>query len=122
VGIAVAVVLVLLGSLGFVIMSRQRMKIANELRLNQQNQKVSETEQALMQVALRNQQLEEEHLKNQLEIKTQELSAHTLHVIQKNQLLQKLYLRLEETLKDDRKNVSKNLKQIMQEINQSFYP
>ncbi|PAC32191.1 hypothetical protein [Flectobacillus sp. BAB-3569] len=82
-GIAVAVVLVLLGSLGFVIMSRQRMKIANELRLNQQNQKVSETEQALMQAALRNQQLEEEYLKNQLEIKTQELSAHTLHVIQK---------------------------------------
>ncbi|NBA77080.1 tetratricopeptide repeat protein [Emticicia sp. ODNR4P] len=120
VGIAVAVVLVLLGSLGFVIMSRQRMKIANELHLNQQNQKVSETEQALMQAALRNQQLEEEYLKNQLEIKTQELSAHTLHVIQKNQLLQKLYLRLEETLKDDRKNVSKNLKQIMQEIHQSF--
>jgi len=41
-----------------------------------------------MEVALRNKVLEEENLKNLLEIKSKELSSHTLHVIQKNQLLE----------------------------------
>ena len=55
-----------------------------------------------MEVELKNKQLEEEHLKQQLETKTQELSSYTLHVIRKNQLLEDLRAKLDEMIKDDK--------------------
>lgn len=119
-GISGVIVIALLIILGFVAINRQKMKIKNQHYINEQKQKVFEKEQDLMAAALKNKQLEEENLKNLLETKTKELSTHTLHVIQKNQLLEKLYQRLEKIVKDDRKNSQRNLRQIMQDINQSF--
>ncbi len=120
IGFAIGIVTLLLAALATVIISRQRLKIKSERILNEEKNHVFETQKALMEVALRNKVLEEENLKNLLEIKTKELSSHTLHVIQKNQLLEKLYHRLEEMIKDDRRDPKRQLRQIMQEINQSF--
>lgn len=120
IGFAIGIVTILLAALATVIISRQRLKIKSERFLNEEKNHVYETQKTLMEVALRNKVLEEENLKNLLEIKTKELSSHTLHVIQKNQLLEKLYHRLEEMIKDDRRDPKRQLRQIMQEINQSF--
>ena len=120
IGFAAAIVMLLLAILGGVIINKQRMYIQNERSVSEQKQKVFEKEQELVQVALRNRQLEEEQLKQELEIKSRELTTHTLHIIQKNQVLEKLYQRLEEISKDDRKNTQKNIQKIMLEIQDNF--
>ena len=79
--------LLLLASLGAVVISRQRLKIRNERLLSETSQQVLRTQNDLMQAELQNRQLASENLTYQLELKSQELTSHTLHIIQKNQVL-----------------------------------
>jgi tetratricopeptide (TPR) repeat protein len=120
IGFAATIVMLLLAILGGVVINKQRIYIQNEHLVNEQKRKVFEKEQELVQVALRNRQLEEEQLKQELEIKSRDLTTHTLHIIQKNQVLEKLYQRLEEISKDDRKNTQRNIQKIMTEIQDNF--
>ncbi|WP_338868322.1 tetratricopeptide repeat protein [Spirosoma sp. SC4-14] len=117
---ATAVVLLLIGILAAVIISRQRLKIRNEQALNQQNQQIFQTQNQLMQVALKNKQLEEENLKSQLELKSKELTTHTLQIIQKNQVLEELRNDLTTILKDDKRDQKKQLRQLVQKISLNF--
>lgn len=103
---AVIVVIVLLMVLGSLIISRQRLKIRNARILAEQDKRRYETAQERMQAELENRKIE--------------LSTHTLHIIQKNQLLEDLRNRLDEMLKDDRRDQKKQLKQLLQQINHSF--
>lgn len=118
--IAAGIVLVLSGILGAVIISRQRLKIRNEQALNQQNQQIFQTQNELMQVELKNQQLEEENLKGQLDLKSKELTTHTLQIIQKNQVLEELKEDLNAILKDDKRDQKKQLRQLVEKISQNF--
>ncbi|MVM29230.1 tetratricopeptide repeat protein [Spirosoma sp. HMF4905] len=118
--IAASVVLVLIGILGAVIISRQRLKIRNEQAINQQNQQIFQTQNELMQVELKNQQLEEENLKGQLELKSKELTTHTLQIIQKNQVLEEIKEDLTAILKDDKRDQKKQLRQLVQKISLNF--
>lgn len=108
-GIGVSIVIVLLVILGAVTISRQRLKIKTERAVNEQNQ-----------VALRYKHLEEEKLKSTLEVRSKELSAHTLHLIQKNQLLEELRGTLNEIVNDDKRDQKKQLKQLIQKISINF--
>ncbi|RYD92802.1 MAG: tetratricopeptide repeat protein, partial [Sphingobacteriales bacterium] len=67
VAISAGVIACLAVLLGISIISRQRLKIKNEQKLHEQNRQV---------------------LKGELELKGKELTSHTLHLIQKNQLLE----------------------------------
>lgn len=104
--VAVIIVIVLLIVLGTVIISRQRLKIRHAEILAEQDKQQYETQKEKMQAEL-------EHRK-------MELSAHTLHIIQKNQVLEQLQQRLDEMVKDDRRDQKKQLKQLQQQINHSF--
>ena len=87
-----------------------------------------------MEAELARKQLEEERLKRELEIdrkeldvKSQELevkrkglTSYTLHVIQKNQLLESLRDRLAFLVKEDKRDQKKQLTQLIQQINQNF--
>lgn len=118
--IAVVLVVLLLIVLGAVIISRQRLKINNEQALNEQNRHIYEKGKELLQAELRNQYLEEEKLKSTLEVRSKELSAHTLHLIQKNQLLEELKIKLNEIVLDDKRDQKKQLKQLTQMISLNF--
>lgn len=118
--IAGILVIVLLSILGAVIISRQRLKISKEKTLNAQNKDLYEKNRELMQAELRNKQLEEETLKANLEMRSKELSAHTLHLIQKNQLLEELRGKLNEIIADEKRDQRKQLKQLAQKINLNF--
>ncbi|RZK69639.1 MAG: tetratricopeptide repeat protein [Pedobacter sp.] len=48
-----------------------------------------------------------------LELKSKELTSHTLHLIQKNQLLEELKSKLSEMIKDDKRDQRKELKQVI---------
>lgn len=92
IAIAAGVIVVLAGLLAFSIISRQRLKIKNEQKLHEQNQ---------------------HSLKGELELKSKELTSHTLHLIQKNQLLEDLKNKLNVIVKDDKRDQRKELKQLL---------
>jgi len=118
--VAGIVVIVLLIILGWVIISRQRFKIRGERILGEHNRHVYETQHNLMQAELRNKQLLEDKLMRELEIKRKGLATYTLHVIQKNQLLEELRDRLGTLVKDDKRDQKKQLQQLVQQINVNF--
>ncbi|SFD54868.1 Tetratricopeptide repeat-containing protein [Chitinophaga sp. CF118] len=120
IAISTIIVILLLLVLGWVIISRQRLKIRNAVTLALQNQQIHEAQQALMQTALENKQLQENKLVQDLEVKGKELTSHTLHVIQKNQLLEDLRNRLELMVKDDKRDQKKQIQQLIQQINLNF--
>ncbi|MCX6216698.1 tetratricopeptide repeat protein [Spirosoma sp.] len=117
---ASGVVLLLIGVLGVVVISRQRLKIRNERATNQQNQQIYQTQHELMQVALKNKQLQEENLKGQLELKSKELTTHTLQIIQKNQVLEEIKNDLATILKDEKRDQKKQLRALVDKISLSF--
>jgi tetratricopeptide (TPR) repeat protein len=92
IAVAAGVIAVLVTLLGFSIISRQRLKIKNEQKLHEQSQ---------------------QGLQNQLELKSKELTSHTLHLIQKNQLLEDLKSKLNAIVKDDKRDQRKELKQLL---------
>lgn len=120
IAIATTIVILLLLVLGWVIISRQRLKIRNADILALQNKQMHDAQQELMQTALENKQLLENKLVQDLEIKGKELTSHTLHVIQKNQLLEDLRNRLEIMAKDDKRDQKKQIQQLIQQINLNF--
>ncbi|BAV06516.1 hypothetical protein FLA_2535 [Filimonas lacunae] len=120
IAIATVIVLCLLIILGRVTISRQRLKIKNADIVAQQHQQMHETQQELMQSALTNKELQEDKLRQELELKVKELTSHTLHVIQKNQLLDDLRTRLEAMAKDDKRDQRKQIQQLIQQINLNF--
>ncbi|MBC8085029.1 MAG: tetratricopeptide repeat protein [Hymenobacter sp.] len=119
--VAVVGVGILLVVLGGVIISRQRLKIRSGQALSEQNERMYGTQRELMQLELRNKALEEESLKQELAVRSRELSTHTLHVIQKNQLLEELRGQLGELVKDDKRDQKKQLKQLLHQISQNFH-
>ena len=113
-------VLLLLAGLGAVVISRQRLNIRNERVLSETSQQILRTQNELMQVELQNKQLASENLTYQLELKSKELTSHTLHIIQKNQVLENLRDQLTTILHDDKRDQRKQLKQVVKKIGESF--
>jgi tetratricopeptide (TPR) repeat protein len=118
--VAIIIVILLLVAMSILIISRQRLKLRNEQILSMQHRQIFETEKELMETALQNKQLQEGKLKEELEARARELTTHTLHLIQKNQLLEELRVRLDEMVKDDKRDQKKQLKQLLSQINHSF--
>ncbi|MFC4209697.1 tetratricopeptide repeat protein [Pedobacter lithocola] len=110
------IVVLLTVVLGFVIFSRQRLKLKDQRMLA----KHKEIEHDLTSLELKNLQLEEQNLKQQLEVKTRELSTHTLNLIKNNQFLENLRSTLQAMVKDDKRDQKKQMNMILAEINQSF--
>lgn len=120
ISIATGIVVILVIALAVLIISRQRLKIRNEQKLRAQHKQVYEAQNLLMEVELKNKKLEEEHLKQQLETKTQELSSYTLHVIRKNQLLEDLRAKLDEMIKDDKRDQRKQIRALSEQIGEGL--
>lgn len=118
--VAVIIVVILLIVLGWVTISRQRMKIHSERIQSEQNRQMHEAQHELMQVELANKQLQEDKLVQELEVRRKGLTTYTLHVIQKNQLLENLRDRLAFLVKEDKRDQKKQLQQLIQQINQNF--
>jgi tetratricopeptide (TPR) repeat protein len=146
--VSVVIVIVLFVVLGIAIISRQRLKIKNEQFVHDREREMLETQNKLNEAELKaktleeeklkteilnrqlereklfaeikNRDLEEETLKQLIDTKTKELSTHTLHIIQKNHLLENLKGRLEAIAKEDKRDQKKPIREIIQQINQNF--
>ncbi len=120
ISIAVTVVVLLLAAIGWVMFSRQKLKIANARTISERDRNVYNTQKELMQRELENQQLKEEKLIRELDSKYKGLTSSTLHIIEKNQLLENLHSRLTGMVKDDKRDQKKQLQQLIQQINMNF--
>lgn len=118
--VATIVIIVLLVIAGLLMLSRHRIKLKAEKQVSQQNIAILETEKQLIEAGLKNKNMEEIQLKQEIELKSKELSTHVLHIIQKNQVLETLKAQLEELVKDDKRDQKKQLKQLITQINQDF--
>lgn len=113
---AIVTVVLLLIILGIVIFSRQRLKLKDQKALGRQR----EVEHELVHLELKNQQLEDENLKHELEVKSRELSTHTLNLIKNNKFLEELRNTLQTMVKDDKRDQKKQMQQLINQINDSF--
>lgn len=114
---ASVIILVLLLFVAVLIYLRQKLKIRTEKEMREKQQHIFQTENGLLETELKNKALEESKLKEQLEVKSKELSSHILHLIQKNEALESIKTALNELLKDDKRDHKKHLKQLVYKIN-----
>lgn len=102
ISIAVVVVVILLIVMFILTISRQRLKL-------RENTAIAEKNEQLQQAQL-----------EQLELKSKELTTHTLQVIQHNHFLESLRLKLDEMIKEDKRDQKKQLQQLVRQINQNI--
>lgn len=119
----------------FVIIWRQRMRIKSDRRNLKAQELVLETKQQLMQVELdnarlresklssdlQNQYLLERELQQELELRSQSLSSHTLQLIEKNGLLESLQQSLLKAIKAEGAEKNKQLREVSRQIDFSFH-
>lgn len=102
--VSIVVVVILLIVMGLLTISRQRLKLRENNAVVEKNKQLSLAQQT------------------QLELKTKELTTHTLQVIQHNQFLESMRNTMEEMIKEDKRDQKKQMqqlvKQIMQHMNQ----
>lgn len=99
--VAVVIVILLLIVLGLVIFSRQRLKLSESMVIAEKNAQLADAQRV------------------QLELKSKELTSHTLQVIQHNQFLDAMRSRLNEMVNDDKRDHKKQMQQIIQQIDQN---
>jgi len=120
ISVSIAVVIILLVLIGLIMFSRQKLKITNTRAIGERDRNMYHTQKELMQKELENRQLKEEKLLRELDAKYKGLTSSTLHIIEKNQLLENLRNRLTIMAKDDKRDQKKQLQQLIQLINMSF--
>ncbi|MDX2283376.1 MAG: tetratricopeptide repeat protein [Bacteroidia bacterium] len=91
--------LVLLATIALLIFRQQRWSIRNGQLIAERNRQIFAQEQALLRAEIENRRLNELRLGEELAAKSSSLSAHTLHTIRKNQVLDQIRSRLQATLK-----------------------
>lgn len=102
ISVAVVVVIVLLVVMGLLTISRQRLKLRENTAIVEKNEQLNRAQQ------------------EQLELKSRELTTHTLQVIQHNQFLESMRSKLDEMISDDKRDQKKQLQQLVKQINQNI--
>lgn len=96
-----------------------------QMRRNQEASKVQnallQANNELMQQKLNNQMLEENRLQQELEIKSKNLTAHTLHLIGKNKILDEVKEQLTNVINKDKRNLSQRLSKLIKQIEINIY-
>ncbi|MFD2034795.1 tetratricopeptide repeat protein [Belliella marina] len=115
----IILVLVIFG-LSVVIFSRQKLKAAAAEALMLYQKEGMETKQKLIETELNNVLLKEQQMKQELESNTKALTAETLHVIDKNRLMEEIREKLKNTLVDDFREQKKKIRNLVKMIDNNF--
>jgi len=106
--------------LAIIVIRNQRLRLHSERELRDQEGALLKAKQSLMEAELQNKKLEEEQLSRTLEVKAREITMHTLQAIEKNQLLEEMKHSISDIIKSDNRSYKKELKQLLNKINQNF--
>ena len=93
--------LILIVIIGILIYNRQRLKIKKN------------------RTQLENKRLKEDKLEQELEFKNRQLTTHTLHLVQKNEVMKELKAKVSEIRRED-KNINRSLQKLQNMVDYSF--
>ncbi|WP_288373199.1 tetratricopeptide repeat protein [uncultured Algoriphagus sp.] len=111
----VSLILTLLG-LGWVLISRQRLKITATKTTLKKQEELIEIKERLIQTEKENINLLEARMSAEVGAQQKALTAQTLHVIEKNQMLKEIQSKLEDILQKDLKEQKKRLRNLIKQI------
>jgi len=100
--IAVVIVVLLLIVMGALTISRQRFKLRESTAVAEKNAQLHQAQQ------------------EQLDLKSKELTTHTLQVIQHNQFLENMRNKLVEMVNEDKRDQKKQLQELVKQISQNI--
>ncbi|WP_439475519.1 tetratricopeptide repeat protein [Algoriphagus formosus] len=111
----VSLILTLLG-LGWVLISKQRLKITATKTTLKKQEELIEIKERLLQTEKENINLLEARMSAEVGAQQKALTAQTLHVIEKNQMLKEIQSKLEDILQKDIKEQKKRLRNLIKQI------
>ncbi len=118
--VALGSTLFLFALLGGAIISRQRLKIRQNNEAIGQKEEMFMAQTSLIKSELENSQLHEQQLQAELESRSKALTAHALHIMSKNKILEDIQHKLHELLREDMQEQRKRVKAIIKMIENNF--
>lgn len=115
----IVLILLLLG-FSWLIINRKSIQSKAKLQLMQREKEIMLTQQKLIETELSHIQLKDESLRNELELNSKTLTAQTLHVIDKNKMLEGIKHRLQNSLDKDAREQKKNIRNLIKLIEFNF--
>ncbi|WP_373523968.1 tetratricopeptide repeat protein [Aquiflexum sp.] len=115
----VVLMLLLIGT-AWLIISKKSIKSKVDRQLLESEKEMILTQQKLMETELYNIQLKDETLSKELESNAKSLTAQTLHVIDKNKMMEGIRQRLQNSLDKDTKEQKKNIRNLIKMIDFNF--
>lgn len=111
--ISLVAVLLLIIFIGLNIFNRQKLKI-------NQNKRLHEAEKQIMKREIENKVLHEKQLEQEVNLKSKSLTAHTLHIIGKNQMLEEIKSKLKSSLDLEPSKMKKSVRSLIKQIEFNF--
>jgi len=115
----IVLILLLLGS-SWLIISKKNIKAKADKQLLERDKELMLTNQRLMETELSNIKLKDEALLMELESNTKSLTVKTLHVIDKNKILELIRRKLHDSLDKDAREQKKNIRNLIKMIDFNF--
>jgi tetratricopeptide (TPR) repeat protein len=115
----IILVLVIIGS-SMLFYTRHKLKAEAAEALLMYQKEVAANKQKLIEIELRNSQLKEEKMMQDMESNSKALAAETLHVIDKNRLMEEIREKLKTTLVHDSKEQKKKIRNLIKMIDNNF--
>lgn len=112
--------LFLLSGIGFLVYNRQKLKLSGSRALLEEQEKLLELKERLIQSEKENINLLESKMAVEVESQSKALSAQTLHLIEKNQMLEIIRQRLFASLETDPKEQKKRIRNLIKQIDHNF--
>lgn len=112
-------VVVLVG-LALAMINRQKLKIRNSRALLDRQQELLEIKEKLIASEKENINLLEARMATEVEAQSKALTAQTLHVLDKNQMLEEIQEKLKKILEEDPKEQKKKIRNLIKQIDYNF--
>ena len=111
---------ILLSVLGWVILNRQKLKIKSNRELLQRQEEILLVKEQLINTEKENLKLLELKMEAEDRAHSKSLTAQTLHVIDKNQMLEDIQAKLKSILEEDPKEQKKRIRNLIKQIDFNF--
>ncbi|GHM99691.1 hypothetical protein WSM22_11810 [Cytophagales bacterium WSM2-2] len=112
--------LIALAIISALIINRQRLRAKKDFEISKRELQIMEEHRALVEAELQTKRLFAEQLENELEHKNKELTAFTLNLIQKNEILEDLKSRVAEIRNNADDATKSSLSSLLSTVNMSF--
>lgn len=118
---AAAGLVVVIVVIAMLVINRQKLKLRNERELAEKENQLNEERKTLLEAELRNKELSENQLHDQIQFKNKELASYTLNLIQKNEILENLKQSVEDIKTAPDSQVRQKLNVLVNMVNYSFH-